>query len=152
MPSPTCPTSQLKHFGQSMPAMSPITLLMISRLFCLGNLARAILNCCLCSMVRLAPPLMPLGMDSIKPSILMGKLNQLLPHRVSPDNDLFIFHVFDQATAFHERSWNGQPSPKWQQCQMDRYTANNSQLYISSAWRSIQRVYTPCTVAGPAEA
>jgi hypothetical protein len=33
---------------------------------------------------------MPLGMDSIKPSILMGKLKQLLSHEVSPDNDLFL--------------------------------------------------------------
>jgi hypothetical protein len=29
------------------------------------------------------------GMDDLKPSILMGKLKQLLPHGVSPDNDLF---------------------------------------------------------------
>ncbi len=34
--------------------------------------------------------LLPLGMDSLKPSILMGTLKQLLPHRASPDNDLFL--------------------------------------------------------------
>jgi hypothetical protein len=31
-----------------------------------------------------------LGMDGLKPSILMGKLKQLLPHGVSPDKDLFL--------------------------------------------------------------
>jgi hypothetical protein len=29
-------------------------------------------------------------MDDLKPSILMGKLKQLLPHGVSPNNDLFL--------------------------------------------------------------
>jgi hypothetical protein len=33
---------------------------------------------------------MPLEMDGIKPSILMGKLKQLLRHGVSADNDLFL--------------------------------------------------------------
>ncbi len=30
------------------------------------------------------------GIDSIKTSILMGKLKQLIPHRVSPDNGIII--------------------------------------------------------------
>jgi hypothetical protein len=33
---------------------------------------------------------MPLGIDSIKPSILIGKLQQLLPHGVRPDDDLYL--------------------------------------------------------------
>jgi hypothetical protein len=33
---------------------------------------------------------LPLNMDGLKPSILMGKLKQFLPHGVSPDNDLFL--------------------------------------------------------------
>jgi hypothetical protein len=36
---------------------------------------------------------LPLGMNDIKPSIVMGKLKQLLPHGVSPDDDLF-FSMF----------------------------------------------------------
>jgi hypothetical protein len=50
MPSPTCPNNSTGTFWiQSMPATSPITVLVISRLFCWGNLARVsgnpILNC-----------------------------------------------------------------------------------------------------------
>jgi hypothetical protein len=33
---------------------------------------------------------LPLGMDGIKATILMGKLKQLLPQRVSPINNLFL--------------------------------------------------------------
>jgi hypothetical protein len=33
---------------------------------------------------------LPLGTDSLKQSILIGKLKQLLPDGVSPDNDLFL--------------------------------------------------------------
>jgi hypothetical protein len=33
---------------------------------------------------------LPLDMQGLKPSILLGKLKQSLPHGVSPDNDLFL--------------------------------------------------------------
>jgi hypothetical protein len=33
---------------------------------------------------------LPIEMQGLKPSILMGKLKQHLPHCVSPDNDLFL--------------------------------------------------------------
>jgi hypothetical protein len=33
-------------------------------------------------------------MQGLKPSILMGKLKQHLPHSVSPDNDLFLAMFF----------------------------------------------------------
>jgi hypothetical protein len=33
---------------------------------------------------------LPMEMQSLQPSVLMGKLKQLLPPGVSPDNDLFL--------------------------------------------------------------
>ncbi len=33
---------------------------------------------------------LPFGIDGLKPSILMGKLKQLLPHGVNQYNDLFL--------------------------------------------------------------
>jgi hypothetical protein len=33
---------------------------------------------------------LPMEMQGLKPSILMGKLKQQLPHVVSPDNNLFL--------------------------------------------------------------
>jgi hypothetical protein len=33
---------------------------------------------------------LPMEMECLKPSVLMGKLKQHLPHGVSPDNNLFL--------------------------------------------------------------
>jgi hypothetical protein len=43
-------------------------------------------------------------MQGPKPSVLIGKLKQHLPHSISPDNDLFFGNVFDSPATFHERS------------------------------------------------
>ncbi len=44
---------------------------------------------------------LPMEMQGLKPSILMGKFKQHLPHGVSPDTNLFSLNVFDLPAAFH---------------------------------------------------
>jgi hypothetical protein len=61
-------------------------------------------------------PCLPMEMQGLKPSVLMGKLKQHLSPRVSPDNDhfrSFSCNVFDPSSAINERDsrswrpWNG---------------------------------------------
>ncbi len=61
--------------------MSPLTIL---KTLCLGSLERANGNPILSFYA------LPMEMQGLKPSVLMGKLKQHLPPGVSPDNDLFL--------------------------------------------------------------
>jgi hypothetical protein len=48
---------------------------------------------------------LPMDMQGVKPSILMGKLKQHLPLRVSPDTDLFMAMFLIQKTTRQPRTW-----------------------------------------------
>jgi hypothetical protein len=85
MLSPACPS---KSSGTSwtpwMSATIQIILLIFWKLFCSGILEKASGQSYF-ELLRL-----PMDMQGLKPSILMGKLKQHLPPGVSPDTDLFM--------------------------------------------------------------
>jgi hypothetical protein len=73
---------------------------------------------------------LPMDMQGLKPSILMGKLKQHLPPGAFPDTDLFHGHVSHSPAARHERSGR-------------RRKAQNSRGHGSSCGRLVRRSRRP---------